>query len=203
LSDRFITLLRHGEVVGGPRFRGPLDDPLTPRGRGQLDAAFAQLGGWDRLVASPSRRCRGPATALAERLAIPLVIDQDLAERGFGSWNGRRAAEIPETHLARFYADPGTFNPVGAEPMDEFALRVRRSWLRLLAGANPSTLLLTHGGVIRLIVSEVLQLPTASLGLIEVPYACITRIRVPEAPGRPSLIFHGDLARCGPPSSQQ
>jgi len=193
VSDRFVTLLRHGEVAGGPRFRGPGDDPLTTRGRAQLDDFFARFGGWDRLIASPSRRCREPASALAAQMGIGLTIDPDLAERGFGEWNGRAAAEIPAPDLARFYRDPSAFTPAGAEPLDVFARRVRRSWSARVAAESRNALLLTHGGVIRLIIAEVLHLPMASLGLIEVPYACATRIRVPAAPGRPSLICHGSL----------
>jgi broad specificity phosphatase PhoE len=191
MSDGFVTLLRHGEVAGGERFRGPSDDPLSKRGREQLEAACAGPRGWTRLIASPSRRCRDPASALAERLGIPMRIDPGLTERGFGDWNSRRATEVPESDLMEFYADPTAFTPPRAEPLESFALRVGRSWTRLLWDAQGETLVVTHGGVIRVIIAGVLQMPLKTLGLIEVPYACRTRIRVPEAPGQPSLISHG------------
>lgn len=191
MTDRFVTLLRHGEVSGGARFRGPSDDPLSPRGRAQLEAAFTRTGRCERVVASPSRRCREPASGLAERLGVTLTIDPDLSERCFGDWNGRRAEELPQSDLLAFYSDPGSFTPPGAEPLDEFARRVRRSWSHHRIGTSGDTLILTHGGVIRVIVADMLRTPPASLGLIEVPYACRTRIRLPDPPGRPSLISHG------------
>jgi broad specificity phosphatase PhoE len=190
VTDRFVTLLRHGEVTGGARFRGPSDDPLSPRGRAQLEAAFDRTPNWTGLLASPSRRCREPAAALAERLGMPLTIDPGLAERGFGDWNGRRAADIPQSDLMDFYADPASFTPPGAEPLEAFARRVGRAWKHRLGDAKDETLLLTHGGVIRVIIAQVLGMPLASLTLIEVPYACRTRIRVPDEPGRPSLVSH-------------
>jgi len=197
MTDRFVTLLRHGEVSGGARFRGPSDDPLSPRGRAQLETAFTRTQSWERVVASPSRRCREPATALAQRLGVTLTVDPDLSERCFGDWNGRRAAELPQSDLLAFYADPTSFKPPGAEPLDEFARRVRQYWHHQRIDTTGDTLILTHGGVIRLIVADVLGIPMASLGLIEVPYACLTRIRLPAPPGRPSLISHGPSTPSG------
>jgi broad specificity phosphatase PhoE len=51
--------------------------------------------------------------------------------------------------------------------------------------------LLTHGGVIRVILGEILGLPDDRLILIEVPPACRTRVRLPREGGKPSLIAHG------------
>lgn len=191
MRDAYINLLRHGESVGGYRFPGDGDEPLSSRGRSQVRGVVARLPHPSRLVSSPARRCREPAAELAERLGVALSLDPDLAERDFGEWGGRRATDISDADLSRFFADPAGFTPPGAEPMAAFAARVSRSWSRLRGCADGETLVMTHGGVVRVVLAQVLEIPLPSLGRIEVPFAGMTRIRVPPPPGRPSLVSHG------------
>lgn len=192
MTDRFVTLVRHGEVEGGDRFRGPSDEPLSARGRAQLEHALATNERWSLVLTSPARRCHEPAEALARRIGVELRVMPELAERGFGAWHGQSAAEIAPERLMGFYADPDRGAPEDAEPLDAFQARARRAWQQLLA-LHGDLLVLTHGGMIRALVAEVLGIPASHLALIEVPPACRTRIRVPEAPGRPSLMSHGEF----------
>jgi len=197
-ADRFLTLLRHGEVIGGGRFRGTHDDPLAPRGQAQLAAAIAAetvagRGDWDAILCSPARRCAAFAADLAAAHHRPLRCLPALRERGFGAWEGQRAEQLPTADLARFWADPLGFDPPGAEPFANFRARVSAGWQALLADPPRHALLLTHGGVVRVILGEVLGLSAAALLLIEVPPACCTRLRLPSGSGRPSLIAHGAL----------
>ena len=199
LSNRFADLLRHGEAEGGSCFRGSRDDPLTEPGWAALHAATAaEVDGaapaWGRVLTSPARRCAEFAQDLGRRLAVPVVEVPDLRERHFGAWEGRTAAEIPASELGAFWADPGGFTPPGAEPLGAFRRRVVAAWQVVLAAAAERQLVVTHGGVVRVIVGEVLGLSAASLLLLEVPHACRTRIRLPHGTGRPSLVGHGS---CG------
>ena len=75
----------------------------------------------------------------------------------------------------------------------DFRSRVLAAWAALLQGTDPHTLVLTHGGVVRVILAEVLAMEDRSGLLIEVPYAGITRLRLPVPPGRPSLMAHGPV----------
>lgn len=191
MSDRFLTFVRHGEVAGGPRFGRSTDLTLTARGHAQLALVLEPPARWDAVASSPALRCRSPAEDLAQRLRLPLVIDPELAERDFGAWDGLPAEALDPADLARFYADPVGFTPPGAEPLGDFVARVGRAFRRRIDAGAGHGLVLTHGGVIRAVLAEVLSLPLAALLLIEVPHACVTRIRVPVAPWRPSLIAHG------------
>jgi alpha-ribazole phosphatase len=187
-----VDLLRHGEAAGGPCFRGSRDDPLTERGWSELRAATADDGpGWDAVLCSPARRCADFARALGARLDLPVTTLPKLRERHFGSWEGRTAAELPEADLAAFWSDPVGFTPPGAEPFGAFRARVLAAWQEIQGGAGEHRLILTHGGVVRVIVGEVLRMPPAALLLLEVPHACRTRIRLPGGPGLPSLVAHG------------
>lgn len=192
MSDRIISLLRHGEVEGGARFRGGQDDALSVAGWAQLRAALVLVPGIAAIVSSPARRCAEFAQTLAaERGGLPLDLSAAFAERHFGDWEGRAAHEIPAAELARFWDDPVGYTPPGAEPLVDFRRRVLEGWQALIEGAAADTLVLTHGGVVRVILAHVLGMTDWSGLLVEVPPACLTRLRLPAPPGRPSLVSHG------------
>lgn len=83
-----IDLLRHGETAGGSRYRGSIDDALTPLGWAAMRAALGEECGWNRIVSSPLRRCADFARDLARRHGLPLDIDARLREIHFGDWEG-------------------------------------------------------------------------------------------------------------------
>ena len=86
-----IDLIRHGEPVGGSKYRGQTDDPLSEKGWAQMRAALVGHQPWEVVVTSPLVRCRAFAEELAARLALPLEVDARLMEIGFGEWEGRTA----------------------------------------------------------------------------------------------------------------
>ncbi len=192
-----LDLLRHGEPVGGPRYRGQIDDPLSERGWAQMRAAVAGED-WEVLVSSPLLRCRAFAEALAAERGLPLEIESRFREIGFGAWEGRTAAELRAADagaLSRFYADPVAHRPPGAEPVAEFLARIAagiEDCLQRHAGRR--VLVVGHAGVIRAALVQMLAAPAPSLFRIKVPSAGLTRI---EADGErpPMLIFHGRVAR--------
>ncbi|QIK38057.1 histidine phosphatase family protein [Caldichromatium japonicum] len=190
VDTHLIDLLRHGDCVGGPCFRGVRDDPLSRDGWQQMEQATAGLAGLTQVISSPSRRCAEFAQSLASRLGLSLVLMDHLRERDFGDWEGLSAAEIPAAEFARFLADPTGFNLPNAEPFGAFRARVLATWQALCASPSPHRLLITHGGVIRVLVAEVLRMDDTALPCLEVPPACLTRIRLHPPPGRPSLVYH-------------
>lgn len=197
MSDRFLDLLRHGEVVGGGRFRGETDDELSTSGWEQMRSVTDGQDRWDALFSSPARRCAEFSRELARNRDLPLQRWPALRERGFGSWENRRAANIPEEDLNRFWTDPLGFTPPGAEPFPAFRDRVLAVRDRLLDQSFQHPVVVTHGGVIRVLLGGILGMPAETLLLIEVPPACLTRVRIPTGKGQPSLVFHGGSAVCG------
>lgn len=188
-----LDLMRHGEPVGGRRYRGQVDDPLSEKGWAQMRAAVGESAPWDRIVSSPLARCRAFAETLAGAHGLPLTLDERLKEVGFGAWEGKTAAEIeadaPGT-LARFKADPVNARPAGAEPLAGFHARVAAALDELLAQhAGEHLLLVGHAGVIRMAFAWALHVPLENAYRIEVASASLTRLRFDD--GRASLIFHG------------
>ncbi|MFN3716013.1 MAG: histidine phosphatase family protein [Thiobacillus sp.] len=190
-----LDLMRHGEPVGGRKYRGQIDDPLSERGWVQMHDAMGEVAPWTRVVSSPLMRCRVFAEALARRRGLPLVFEPRFKEVGFGEWEGLTAAEIDTRwpgSLARFKADPVGARPLGAEALPAFHARVSEALDEMIA-ANPGehVLLVCHAGVIRMTLAWALHVPLAQAYRIEVASASLTRLRFES--GHAHLVFHGNL----------
>lgn len=177
-----LDLLRHGETELGGGLRGSLDDALTPRGWEQMHAAVAAGGPWDRLVSSPLQRCAQFAQQLGARLDVPVHLDKDLQELHFGAWEGRSAAALMDTDaeaLGRFWADPYRFTPPDGEPVLAFSARVLAAVERLHAAyAGQRVLLISHGGVMRLLLARARGLPREQLLNVEVAHGALFSLQV-------------------------
>ena len=189
-----VELLRHGEPVGGRRYRGQLDDVLSERGWAQMWAAVGDRSDWQQIVTSPLQRCHAFAAALGERHQLPVQEEARFAEIGFGEWEGKTRAELEQLvpgQVGRFLSDPVTSRPHGAEPLDAFIARVQAGFDALLAAcAGQSVLVVAHAGVIRAVMACVLQIPPAAMYRINVANAGITEIRTDRERGF-SLFSHG------------
>jgi broad specificity phosphatase PhoE len=75
-----ITMVRHGQAAAG--FSDDLDPGLSEIGRAQARAAADALArtGPMPIIASPLRRCRETAAALAERWHVEPTIDERVGE---------------------------------------------------------------------------------------------------------------------------
>lgn len=189
-----VELLRHGEPVGGRRYRGQLDDELSERGWAQMWAAVGERSDWQQIVTSPLQRCCAFAAALGERHRLPVQQEVRFAEVGFGAWEGKTRAELEQLvpgQVGRFLRDPISCRPPGAEPLEAFIDRVQAGFDALLAAyAGQSVLVVAHAGVIRAVMARVLQIPPAAMYRINVANAGITEIRTDRERSF-SLFAHG------------
>ncbi|WP_208598761.1 alpha-ribazole phosphatase family protein [Ectopseudomonas guguanensis] len=177
-----LELLRHGETEQGGGLRGSLDDALTAHGWAQLRAAVQGAGPWDRLISSPLQRCARFAEEVAAAHGLPLHYEPGLQELHFGDWEGHSAAQLMETHaeaLGQFWADPYTFTPPNGEPLLQFEARVLAALQSLVqTHAGQRLLLITHGGVMRLLLARARGLPRQDLLQVNVGYAQRVRLRL-------------------------
>jgi broad specificity phosphatase PhoE len=194
-----LVLVRHGSTPWtDPErlYQGRVDVPLSEPGRtqavrlGELLAADGLAQVWH----SPLARTRETAEIIAAAGGAPCHPDPRLVELSFGSWEGRRHAEVrrdePEAH-ARHYADVLGGTPPGGEPVA--SLLERLSDLlgeRWVEGAG-RTALVTHEGVIRAaaVLCDLIPLrrfyefaPPPGSAVEIVPGAEGVRLRVHNAP---------------------
>ena len=159
--------MRHGEPVGGSRYRGQVDDELSEKGWQQMWQAVAGRSDWQQIVTSPLQRCQAFADLLGEWHGLPVHSEQRFSEVGFGVWEGKNRMELEQLfpgQVARFYQDPVNQRPPGAEPLDEFLSRVQNGFDELLVRCAGQTLLIVaHAGVIRAIMAHALEIPPAAM----------------------------------------
>src|SRR5215471_17237116 len=92
-----LLLVRHGETdwnaVG--RLQGHTDRPLNDFGRRQARQLAEELEDETlaAIYASDLARARETAEIAGERLGLPVVLDPDLREKDWGTWEGLTAVE--------------------------------------------------------------------------------------------------------------
>jgi len=160
--NTILDFIRHGEPEGGRLYRGAaIDDPLSEKGWRQMWQAVGEDCHWDQLVSSPLQRCHAFALALGEKHGLPLSVEQDFREVGFGDWEGRSPVEIQQQdaeEYAAFYSDPVNNRPSGAEDLLDFGRRVARAFeCTASAHAGKRVLVVAHAGVIRAALGHVMQ----------------------------------------------
>lgn len=170
-------LLRHGVTEGPEGFRGRLDPPLSAQGWAQLRAAVAELPPFALILSSPQQRCARFAEWLAAEQGATLHLEPALRELDFGEWEGRSAADLMQEQaeaLGRFWADPYAYTPPGGEPVAAFAERVLGAVARWQPRLQERrSLIVTHGGVIRLLLARQRGLAPKDLLQVEAPYATL------------------------------
>lgn len=158
-----IDVIRHGEPHGGRRYRGHgVDDPLTETGWQQMWSAIPDKPPWNLIISSPLSRCREFSEALSEKLGIPVTIEEQMKEIGFGTWEGLTPDEVIANDcmaLERFYQDPVNNRPDEAEPLISFSHRVWTAYQAIAKQhAGKHILIVAHAGVVRAIAANILQM---------------------------------------------
>jgi alpha-ribazole phosphatase/probable phosphoglycerate mutase len=190
-TTTLIDIIRHGEPVGGRRYRGHKDDPLSEKGWRQMRDTVSDHSPWDVIVSSPLLRCAEFARELAERHNLPLSFDDRLKEISWGVWEGSTKEDIckhdPDA-LLRYWSNPYENIPEGAELISDFSKRVVDAWLDLLdQHAGKHVIVVAHAGVTRAIMCHTLHIPVERMFQIHVKNAAITRIQVQQ---RDALMFN-------------
>jgi alpha-ribazole phosphatase len=197
VSKTIIDLMRHGEPVGGRRYRGQTDDPLSEKGWQQMWDAAGDFREWQHIVTSPLQRCAAFSDALGERLGVKVTHDDRLKEAAFGEWEGLTAAEIcavDPQRIARFKQHPVEHAPKGAEPLAEFHRRVGEAWRDIVDRyRGRHVLVVGHAGMMRMVIAHAIGLSPENGYRINIENAALSRIQVEwsEDIMLPTLLFHG------------
>ena len=141
-----MIFLRHPRVAAAPGLcYGRMDLDAGAGAAAEIARALELAPPVAAVIASPARRCRGLAEAVAARDGVALALDARLRELDFGAWEGRRWWDIPRPESDPWAADPWRRAPPGGETFAALHARVAA----VLAEAGPETALVTHAGPIR------------------------------------------------------
>lgn len=194
-----IDIIRHGEPVGGSKYRGQIDDPLSEKGWAQMRTAVAGRDEWQQIVSSDLSRCADFARELGDKLGVEVELDAAFREVGFGNWEGKNANQLLEEDpdgTAAFWQDPINNTPPGAEPLRDFQQRITEAWeLLTQRHAGKHLLLVGHAGMMRILLLHALAMPLESFYRFDPRNASIVRIRIDS--GRHGEAYH-QLVFSGP-----
>lgn len=179
-----LLLVRHGEVEARYQgiFGGRIDMDLSPRGKTQARklAAFLRGRTIESIYASPMKRVQQTLAPTLELNGHSQTILDGLRELDFGDWTGlgwsavREKFGFPEHEWLHQIEFPGAPN---GEDGKTFRRRVEPCLRQILAKHPGETVaVFCHGGVVRMLLSILLDLPLPKTNLFEVEYASVTQV---------------------------
>jgi broad specificity phosphatase PhoE len=175
-----VVLLRHAEPEEDSRGRcyGSLDVGLSATGLEHAQRLARDLVGLslDAVYSSPRRRALDTAAPIAAVHGLAPEVDDRLRELDFGILEGRRYEEIErsEPELFRAWMEmPAEVSFPGGESYADLRRRAVAACdeIRLRHGC---ALAVTHGGVVRAVVSESLGIPAAAIFRLDQSYGGVT-----------------------------
>jgi alpha-ribazole phosphatase len=146
---------------------GRLDIDIHEDGHAQIVRATELAPAARVLLASPARRCRGLAEAIALRHGLELQFDERLWEMNMGDWEGMAWKDIPRHLSEPWLKDPYNLPCPNGESFRDVQARVTQA----LAGHHDETIVICHAGPIRAVQMAWTGLTFAEAFASTPPYA--------------------------------
>jgi broad specificity phosphatase PhoE len=142
-----LLLARHGETDWNAegRLQGHTDRPLNDFGRRQAKELADRLAGEgaDAIYTSDLVRAKETAEIVGERLGLTVVVDPDLREKDWGTWEGLTGDERVHVELV-------------GESTEDHRDRVMAAIRRIIERhPDQRVVVVTHGGSLRRIQTAV------------------------------------------------
>lgn len=173
-----IFLVRHPQVENYKEnvFNGRIDVGLSSEGLRQAEDLYRYFK--DRVetvFTSPLRRCR----VVAEKFDTDVVIDDRLVERSFGIFESLSWQQIEKRYpeeAEAFLKKPFHYKPPKGESFHDVEKRIK-DFVDDILRFEKDVLVISHGGVNRVIIKLLLGLTEDSLLRISQDYACINHFQ--------------------------
>ena len=179
-----LFLLRHGEVEDPYHrvFGGRIDMNLSPRGHEQAAvlAKFMRRRPIDAMYASSMRRAQQTLAPLASHCPKPAVTRTEFREVDFGDWTGLTWEQVKSKYNVSAFVWLEQISKAAipnGETGTEFRSRVEPALRQIVSEhAGQSVAIVCHGGVIRMMLSILLEFPLGRMASFEIDYASVTQV---------------------------
>lgn len=171
-----IYLIRHTTpaVLKGFIY-GRTDIPLADTFEEEMKAVLQQLPApVDVVYTSPSSRC----CLLAQQIAVNFITDERLYEVNFGKWEGRTWDDIDPEESKAWMEDYVNVCPPEGESMVQMLERVMCFWQELIQKPFKRVAVVTHGGVIRLLLAELNNISLQDIFQLKVDFGQVVTVSI-------------------------
>ncbi|PKM94752.1 MAG: hypothetical protein CVU84_09575 [Firmicutes bacterium HGW-Firmicutes-1] len=179
-----LILIRHGESEGNKNqeIYGWTDYPLTNKGLEQVKkmTAYLQHQVFHRLYTSPLIRAKYIAEQITQHInGLSIIEDPQLKEMNYGIFEGQTKEVVllkynQEYNL--FMSQYETYSIPSGEGYFEFQNRVLSFLEKSLPGKDETFVIVTHGGVIREILTHLLHLAPGEVWNHPIHPGCIVEV---------------------------
>lgn len=185
-----LTLVRHSSLDIAPQLcYGQSDVDVSAQFEQERQTLQIKLANFnfDAVYSSPLQRCHKLARALCADPSLGLAVDDiqldsRLQELSFGDWELSPWDAIPRDVFDLWANDYANLAPPNGETFTELHARTQSFVSDVGSHSHGENILVvTHGGVIRSMLAEVLNLPLKGLFRIGIDHASVTQISFAQA----------------------
>jgi len=184
-----IYLIRHTKVkIKSGICYGQTDVALTENFNfttelKNVQARIAALPKNTVIISSPLQRCLQLAEKLNFGNSNPVIIDKRIMELNFGDWEMQKWDDINQKLLQEWMNDYVNIAPPRGESFQALFERSQDFWidnitnLNLLQKTCQAVVVVTHLGVIRALLAQVLEMPLKKSLCIQVDYGAVNKLK--------------------------
>ena len=181
-----LYLLRHGETDWNQKsiFQGQTDIDLNKNGRDEAKKAadlFQEIA-LDQIYSSDLKRAKNTAQIIARKKNLKVRENKQLQEIGFGDWEGLSFVEIKNQYPAQaasWQQDPIHNSPPAGEKLLDFKARIKNSFAEIINKEQGNKILVvTHGGVIKVYLTEILSLKVEKFWQFQIDNCSLTELKI-------------------------
>jgi len=175
-----ITLVRHGEVDEAYHrcYNGHNDIALSAKGREEAKqlALVIQVQEYDAIYSSDLRRCRETTEHIILNTTTP-IYTQDLREKSWGKHEGMTFDAIVKRDGLVYKDFEQWITALDGEPYDLYIQRIKTFFTQTLPQTpHNNVLVVTHAGVIRVLMHLLRNISLEAAFSINFPYSAYTTL---------------------------
>ena len=173
-----IYLIRHTTPLVEPgQIYGWSEVSLAPTADDDIEKVLGQLPAhFDCVYSSPSIRC----TVLAKKINADFIVDERLRELNFGEWEGKTWNTIDRISSQIWMDDFVNQKIPGGESMLEMRDRICCFWNELRDKQLQRAAIITHAGVIRILLALHQDIELDRIFTIKVGYGEIFYVNIAD-----------------------